>query len=82
MKEYLFNEDYLDFLSREELWSLFPTFGNILAEIENDLHNEFKCGIIPPTQMKPTLWIDLYREDCSKNGIFLGIHYFNHLSNL
>ncbi|MBA7536457.1 hypothetical protein ES705_28721 [subsurface metagenome] len=80
VKKYLFNEGYLDFLSREELWSLFPSFGYMLAEIEKELYNEFECGITPPTQKKPRLWIDLHRKDCSKDGIYLGIHYYNHLS--
>jgi len=81
VKEYLFNENYLSFFPREELWSLFPSFGNILAEIEKELCNEFKCGVNTPRYKKiPTLWMDLFRNDCSEDGIYLGIHYYDHLS--
>jgi len=83
VKKYLFYHGYLRRLPREDLWSLFPMFGSILNEIEQELSNKFKLGNrgSPKLIRKPLIWFDMYGNYLTReDSISLGIHYYVHLS--
>ena len=50
VKEYLILEGYIDYLTREEFFSLFP-FGTELAKIEKLLHGKFVLGEYPTKKL-------------------------------
>jgi Leucine-rich repeat (LRR) protein len=44
VRNYLIDEDYMEFLERDELWSILPEETEILSEIENKINIKFQLG--------------------------------------